>query len=445
MKSIRCPVHQWAVIAIVSAVCSLSAVPAQTEIQAEDVPVINPIPAEDFYEYAPSIRSSTNLLLTESEVRLFNQRMHEKHYVTDPLKLRSPYSGSSLEGTLKMYLRHLNNQALYNRENQWISERRRTASFRDNMALEKVQKRVRIRYGLVYSNTPMRVAPSSEYRMAKKNDFEFDVLQMSFLQVGEPVAILHLSRDVEWYFVISGKVTGWIKKDHVRMMSKRTIQEFYKDERIIIADAHVTVYRGNGKKSPYTLYMGHSLPYVRKGVRFYIVRMPVSDSEFELHHIPISERIIRRPLSLTTMNVSKIILRMIGEDYNWGSWNGNTDCSSLFSRVFSCFGIELPLGSISQIKTMNKVRFSSDLNGVIRGLPPFASFFYTRGHIMMFIGEIDNKPYVLHNTWKYYDEHNNKVIIGQVVITDLDLGAGSREGSLKDRITRIGTFMPWYE
>jgi len=60
-------------------------------------------------------------------------------------------------------------------------------------------------------------------------------------------------------------------------------------------------------------------------------------------------------------------------------------------------------------------------------------------HIMLYLGEVDGKFYVIHSTWAERismtsDEKNR---INQVVVTDLDLNGRSRVGSLFDRIISI--------
>ena len=67
-----------------------------------------------------------------------------------------------------------------------------------------------------------------------------------------------------------------------------------------------------------------------------------------------------------------------------------------------------------------------------------ATILRLNGHIVLYLGSIDGKPYVIHATWAYRDVdpsgHDRARVTARVVVSDLDLSAGSQKGSLLKRV-----------
>ena len=65
-----------------------------------------------------------------------------------------------------------------------------------------------------------------------------------------------------------------------------------------------------------------------------------------------------------------------------------------------------------------------------------------KGHIMLYLGTVNGKPYVIHDTTGYKQKEDQKEVtyaIDRVIISDLSLGQGSEKGSLLRRLTRTVT------
>jgi len=59
------------------------------------------------------------------------------------------------------------------------------------------------------------------------------------------------------------------------------------------------------------------------------------------------------------------------------------------------------------------------------------------GHIMLYLGKEDGKPYAIHALWGVSDKDGNIIKVNKVAVTDLELGQGGEKGSLLDRITNV--------
>jgi hypothetical protein len=65
---------------------------------------------------------------------------------------------------------------------------------------------------------------------------------------------------------------------------------------------------------------------------------------------------------------------------------------------------------------------------------------YLKGHIMLYLGKAGFPPYAIHATWAYRVPDGNQDLtykINRVAVTDLNLGKGSRNGSLLERLKSV--------
>jgi hypothetical protein len=65
---------------------------------------------------------------------------------------------------------------------------------------------------------------------------------------------------------------------------------------------------------------------------------------------------------------------------------------------------------------------------------------YMKGHIMLYLGALDGVPYAIHDVWAYREHINGQdvpKVINRVAVTELTLGAGSKKGSLAERLKSL--------
>lgn len=66
---------------------------------------------------------------------------------------------------------------------------------------------------------------------------------------------------------------------------------------------------------------------------------------------------------------------------------------------------------------------------IVENAKPFETTIYMRGHIMLYIGHIDNRVYAMHNMWGIRTKDDSgkiggRKIVGQTVVSSLHLGEG---------------------
>jgi hypothetical protein len=153
-------------------------------------------------------------------------------------------------------------------------------------------------------------------------------------------------------------------------------------------------------------------------------------------------------LPFTARNIYKQALMMLNEPYGWGDMYGEQDCSRFLQMVFATVGIMLPRDSKDQAQVSNVAvdfdeKSSDDVkNAAIAQSPAANTLLAMKGHIMLYLGTVDGKPYAIHDTTGYkkiVDDKEISYAIDRVIISDLSLGQGSPKGSLLRRLTRTVT------
>src|SRR5688572_25394455 len=84
-----------------------------------------------------------------------------------------------------------------------------------NANLDAIAAQQPTRYGLVVHRADLRAFPTRLRVFTSSNDHDIDRFQESALFPGDPVAIVHESRDGQWWFVVSPRYAAWIEKRHV--------------------------------------------------------------------------------------------------------------------------------------------------------------------------------------------------------------------------------------
>ncbi len=127
---------------------------------------------------------------------------------------------------------------------------------------------------------------------------------------------------------------------------------------------------------------------------------------------------------------------------------GEQDCSRFLQMVFATVGISLPRDSKDQAQVSNStVDFDQKSNdaakiAAIAKAPAANTLLAMKGHIMLYLGMINGKPYAIHDTTGYkqmVDQKEVNYAIDRVIISDLSLGQGTEKGSLLRRLTRTVT------
>ena len=324
---------------------------------------------------------------------------------------------------------------------------------RRNMNLNSVVIGMAPRYGLVVHYASQRFLPTREGLYDRKDDYDFDQLQNSALDVGTPVAVVHTSADGFWYYVMTEISDGWVEAKNIALGNINQVREFAqaKDFAVVIrpkADIFL-----NESMTNYYDYvrMGMHLPLSGVDAGRVTINIPVMDTDGTLavkEAYMNAEDVNTGFLPFTARNIYKQALMMLNQPYGWGDMYGEQDCSRFLQMVFATVGIFLPRDSKDQMQASNSaVDFDEKSNDVIKTAaiakaPAGNTLLAMKGHIMLYLGTVNGNPYVIHDTTGYKQIVGKKEVtyaIGRVIISDLSLGQGSARGSLLRRLIRTVT------
>jgi hypothetical protein len=303
-------------------------------------------------------------------------------------------------------------------------------------------------YGVITTKTNVREFPTDEVSLEGPFDTEFDYFQYSSLEFGTP-AVIHLyTKDRSWCFVQSYFVKGWVRSTDIAIGTRETVKRFAEAKPLVVTGKKAKLYADkNFQAFVSRLQMGVTLPFQSQTASYYQVEMPyrVYDGSlgFAAGFLRPGEDVRAGYLPYTQENVFKQAFKFLGTPYGWGGMFQSIDCSQFIQSVFATFGFQLPRNSLHQayfnLKEQDNI---SDLDPAekLKELERYQNrptLLYLKGHIMLFLGFVEGRPYAIHSTWAYRKPGLSKdqvVYIGKNVVSDLSLGQGSRKGSLLERL-----------
>ena len=321
-----------------------------------------------------------------------------------------------------------------------------------NMNLSGVVLGIVPRYGVIVHYADVRFFPTTEGLYESVGDFDFDQIQNSTLDVGSAVAVVHQSADKKWYYVLSALSDGWVPADHVALGDAKVVKDFVERKDFVVAlkpKADIFLDEAMTKYYDY-VRMGTRLPMVGGGTMGKVkILIPSADKDGKLQMIEgfmAKEDVHKGYLPYTPRTIYKQAFAMLNQPYGWGGMYGEQDCSAFLDEVYSTVGIILPRDSKDQaLAAPAKVEFNDKTTyeqkiQALKELTGGTAILPMKGHIMLYLGMIDNRPYVIQDLWAYRERKADKDIarvINRVVVSDMSLGEGSQKGALLKRLTKI--------
>jgi hypothetical protein len=306
------------------------------------------------------------------------------------------------------------------------------------------------RPAIALSPSAMRVLPTTAPLLKKADDFPFDVLQNAAVAMNEPLRVLHVSADGLWAFVKGPDASGWVESRDVGYINETQAGEWMNKELIVVVQDGALLRDANGGGIA-KVKVGALFPRVGEDGNFFTVSaaLPSNGHQIRVVDARIAKDSARRfPLDLNRENVGMVGNQLLGKPYGWGGLYQNRDCSSMIRDFFLPFGIWLPRGSYNQIHSGNAISLNglsnSDKERVLRekGVP-FLTLVYLKGHIMLYVGNINGRPLVFHASWGVSINDGegsvSKHVIGKSIISTLTPGSelNLASGTLLDKVRSI--------
>ena len=359
-------------------------------------------------------------LMSGSQIMAFNKQLvAENEHIVDPLDFATQltkqqltnhiYSISAVPKSPRFYS---NGIALTDKD---------FADYHANMNLEAIENNNQVGFGVVVKRSVLRTFPTWDRVLNSGLDNDLDRFQESGLFPGDTVAILHQSADKQWLLVRAYNYLAWVPTADIATASKATLHRFKnQDDFLLITGAKVnTAYvPDNADISELQLDMGVRLPLVeakqvpnllhgQNTYANYVVQLPTRGAQGEL---VIQPALISRSsdvnigyLPYTQQNLIKQGFKFLGERYGWGHDYNGRDCTGFVGEIYKSFGLLMPRNSGQQGRGEYGINQRFDDAGAeqvkldaVKKMQ-VGDLIYIPGHVMMYLGEQDGQPYVIHD------------------------------------------------
>ncbi len=397
------------------------------------------------------IKEPDKIILTQKEIKKLNKNIYNlKLGITDLINYPKTVKQSRLKKTFLALLNLLIRQDLTDIDGEFLLP----GVFVDLYhTIDLPETEVAdVRYAITTKYNDVRLFPTEQKIISLNSATKIDRLQEESIDVGTPVIVLCQTKDKLWSFVTTETEEGWIKTENIAFTDRKIFNKWIKSKKVVITNSKADIFLDK-KKTNYLEYarMGSKYPYIsKKGEETICIKIPIRDNDGLLKitkgYLDYTDANIGF-LKYTQRNALNLAFNQINSPYGWGGSDGEQDCSGYLGQIYNCFGILLPETSVQKIKCgtvieLNKKDDASIKNStIIDKAMPGISFIYLRGHIMLYIGEENDKPYVIHSVLglKSYTENNEKAInyINKTIVSDLEIGDEFAGNSLIDRTSKF--------
>ncbi len=303
------------------------------------------------------------------------------------------------------------------------------------------------RYGITLRRANLRALPTAARGHKRDDEDGFDRLQHTALEPLTPLALLHPSRDGAWWFVQSPIYRGWLRaRDLAWTELPGEIANLLAQPGPVLLSPAAELETACGAT---LLQMGSRLPGLRGGMLAYPARDEHGQLLWSKARLGGPAELAPEPPPLTPIAFFARALAPLGRPYGWGGLapaGPALDCSRLVQDVFKVFDYQLPRDASAQCRaTRPALVFESgaphdsrarQLAALDRG----PAILCMPGHVMLYLGAVEGCHHAVHAFWAYKQAKNGGEVakaVRRVVVTSLDLGRGTADGSLLERLTTV--------
>lgn len=234
--------------------------------------------------------------------------------------------------------------------------------------------------------------------------------------------ISHYSLDQLWVYAQTSFAAGWIKIEDIAFTNFEFQEKFQNGDYAITVKDNLNLSDDNGEIS--LVKMGSIFP-IHPKTKKYLIAKKDEKGFAKIEEVTVNDVdiIAHKPIKFNQYNLAYISKQLVGEPYGWGGKEKCRDCSALTRDFFSPFGIYLPRNSRQQARSGSEFMSIKGLAAtqkkqtILDYAKPFRSMLFVPGHIMLYLGEKENEPIILHNYWGVRLNDGSKRVMGRAIIT----------------------------
>ncbi|MBA2649567.1 MAG: SH3 domain-containing protein [Legionella sp.] len=289
--------------------------------------------------------------------------------------------------------------------------------------------------GSLVRNLPTLLPSFGNSKIAGQG-YPFDNLEVSYIEKGTPVQVLHATKDRVWNLIHTASYSGWVRSKQVGFVSQEFILQWKMHPFVITLRDHIPLL-SKEKQVVASSRIGILYPMSADQKDHYDVLLPMADDmngNAQIQTLLLDKKYTHPfPVNISSKNVAAIAQTMIGTPYGWGGLHQQRDCSATTSDLFAAFGIWLPRNSLMQAKrgkiiSLAKMTSEQKLQTIRKQGIPFFTLIHAPGHITLYIGIFNQDAYILQDVWGVHTvnlfDKPGRAVIGKTVITPIDFGKG---------------------
>ena len=406
---------------------------------------------------------ANELLLTTNEINAFNHSLVEKipGHMVDIFAMTDQIEAGKLRRLVDRYDAVCQQELFVDGKIASDSIKAKIVATKN---CENISDTITVRYALITGRCNMRSFPTNTHACRKLAESPLiDRFQETHLEPGQPALIFHTSTDGLWLFAQVFNYCGWVERAKLALFDRTVWHEYcerYQREFLVVSGKRLYIAENYCADYPSLLFsMGARLPLwygeqqeivdLQNVCGSYTVAMPRRQPDgsgcIVPMLIPLSSDVAVGNVPFTGANLLRQAFKMLGERYGWGGLFESWDCSGLVVAAYSVFGFNLPRNcAIDEQPSalIRKLDFSEN-DDIMNKSQKLATLIpggviFTPGHVMIYLGSVADKPYVIHSTSGGRDSNGN--ILNCVLVANLHEHSTVMQLRLIDQVYAAGNY-----
>ena len=371
-------------------------------------------------EHWLSEQISNKPIMSKAQINAFNDKLiNDNKHIVNPLDFASSLSNTQLKEQIFSISSVPKSPRFYPNGKQLTDKD--FAKYTANLNVGGVADNNSVKFAVAVKRTVLRTFPTTDRVLNSGMDKDLDRFQESGLFPGDTLAVLHQSTDKNWLLVRAYNYLAWVPEEDVAYSDKATLKTFKEDNNFLLitgAKVHTAYVPDDQTVSQVQLDMGVRLPLMpedkvpnllngQNTYANYVVQLPTRDAQGQLEIKPAlisrSSDVNKGYLPYTQENLVKQGFKFLGERYGWGHDYNGRDCTGFVGEVYKSFGLLMPRNSGQQGSgeyginhRFDKQTTAQQKHKVVNNMQ-VGDLIYIPGHVMMYLGEQDGEPYVIHD------------------------------------------------
>ena len=294
-----------------------------------------------------------------------------------------------------------------------------------NCAYDRVPETVTPVYAVCVRRTVAQLLPTDDFASENAEERFCSDFVSAEIQPCAGVAVLHESPDGAWKYVLTGSFCGWVHSDTLALCAGREewLAAIRPENFLIVTGSELvldetavpTVHAGAILPMGTKLRLAEQPPAEVNGrspLGCYCVELPVAKADgslgWETTLIGVTRDVHVGYLPMTSGAVVRQAFKLLGRVYGWGGSLRSNDCSGIVCQIYGCCGLELPRNglAIAKLADLGKLecdKMTRERKNRILSEMPAGTLLYMDGHLMIYLGMRDGRPYVISSCGQYID------------------------------------------